>query len=86
MKLLPQTSSGKWAIIFSVIFIVLIFTKINGFLPMPTFSVAALGLIGFILGIRAIFNKKDKAILNYLPVLVGLVIILWTAAELIFPH
>ena len=86
MRPLPKTRSGKWALWLCVAFIILITVKIIGFLPLPTFAVAALGLAGFIMGIVAIFKNKDRAILTFLAILVGLVIMLWTALEFIFPH
>ena len=55
-------------------------------MPLPTFAIAAFGIAGFILAIIAIFKNKDKSILNFLPLLVGLIILLWIAAEVIYPH
>jgi len=88
LNLLPKTTSGKWSVGISIVFIILICMKILNIIsiPIPTFAIAALGLIGFILSIIAIFKNKDRAILNFLPILVGLLIILWTIAEFIFPH
>ncbi len=86
MKILPKTPSGKWALGLSLAFIVLMAVKIIGFLPLPTFGIAALGLAGFIFGIVAVFKNRDRALLIVIPVLAGIVIVLWTAAELIFPH
>ncbi len=83
---LPKTTLGKWALGLSIAFIILIWWKIQGSMPIPTFAIAAIGLAGFTVVIIAIFRNKDKAILNLLPLLVGLVILLWIAAELLFPH
>ncbi len=86
MKLLPKTHTGRWAFGLSVAFIVLISIKIIAFLPLPTFAIAALGLVGFTIGIVAIMKNKDRAILTFVAILVGLVIMLWTILEFIFPH
>ena len=86
LSLLPKTTLGKLAVGFSIVFIILIFVKIQNSLPVPTFAIAALGLVGFTIGIVAIFKNKDRAILNFIAIIVGVVIILWTAAELMFPH
>lgn len=86
MKLLPVTTSGRWSLGLSLAFIVLIAIKIIAFLPLPTFAIALLGLAGFIVGIVAILIKKDRAILNFVAILVGLVIILWLVGEIIYPH
>jgi membrane associated rhomboid family serine protease len=88
MKILPKTTLGKWAVGLSIAFIILIGMKIADYIhfPLPTFAIAALGIIGLIIGLLAVFRNKDRAILNFLPILVGVVILLWTAAETIFPH
>lgn len=82
----PETNSGKWALGISIAFIVLITLKIMGSMPLPTFGIAAIGLVGFLVGVFAIIKNKDRSILTFIPILVGLVIILWTAGELLFPH
>jgi len=82
----PTTRSGKWAVVLSLAFIILISLKIMGTMPLPTFAIAAIGLLGFLIAIFAFFNSKERSILIYLSILVGLVIIFWTAAELLFPH
>ena len=85
---LPKSTIGKWALGLSIFFIILICLKMQNSisLPLPTFAIAGIGLAGFTVAIIAIFRNKDKAILNFLPILVGLIIILWIAAELLFPH
>jgi hypothetical protein len=86
LTILPKTTLSKSSVIISVVFIILIWTKIQFSIHVPTFAIGALGLIGFIVSIIAIFKNKDRSVLIFLPVLVGLIIILWTAAEFIFPH
>jgi hypothetical protein len=90
MKLvfLPKTTPGKWSVGLSLAFIFLIGLKIAGFIPipLPTPFIALLGIAGLIVSLAAIFRNKDRSILTFLPVLVGLVILLWIAAEMIFPH
>ncbi|HOJ11273.1 MAG TPA: hypothetical protein PK733_11860 [Clostridiales bacterium] len=85
ITLVPKTALGKWSVILSIAFIVFIALKTQSFFPLPSFSIAALGLAGFVVGIIAII-KKDRALLFFIPILVGLVIILWIAGELIYPH
>ena len=88
MKILPKTTLGKWAVGLSIAFIVLIGMKIANYFhfPLPTPAIAILGIIGLIIGLLAVFRNKDRAILYFLPILVGVVILLWIAAEIIFPH
>jgi hypothetical protein len=82
----PGTRSGKWSVVISLAFIVLISLKMNGTMPLPTFAIAAIGLIGFIVAVFAFFSSKERSALIYLSILVGLVIIFWIAAEFLFPH
>lgn len=82
----PKTNAGKWAIGLSLAFIILISFKMMGRMPLPTFGIAAIGLLGFLVGIYAVIKNKERSILTFIPILVGLVIIFWTAAELLFPH
>ncbi len=86
LNVIPKTTLGKWSVGLSILFIILIWIKIQFSLRVPTFAIATLGLIGFIISIIAIFKNKDRSILVILPILVGIVIILWTAGELVFPH
>ena len=86
MRLLPTTKLGKWALWLSVAFIILITIKIVLWLPLPTFVLAALGIAGFIVGMIAIIKDKDRAVLIFVSILVGILIILWTVLEFVFPH
>ncbi|MDD4876960.1 MAG: hypothetical protein PHQ86_07540 [Dehalococcoidales bacterium] len=90
MKILPKTTLGKWAIGLSIAFIFLIGMKIAHYfhfpLPIPTPAIAVLGIVGLVIGLLAVFRNKDRAILNFLPLIVGVIILLWAAAEIIFPH
>jgi len=83
---LPKTTPAKWSVGFGIVFTILICLKLLGAMPLPTFSIAALGLAGFVLALLAFFRKKDRSVLGLLPILAGVVILLWTAAELLFPH
>jgi hypothetical protein len=91
MQLYSKTTAGKWAAILTLLFIVLMAIKLSALamlirLPLPTPILAIIGVIGFLLGIISIVKNKDRSILTLLAILIGLLIILWTAAEIIFPH
>ena len=86
LRAFPKSLSGKWSIGLSIVFIILILAKIQYSIRVPTFAITTLGLTGFLIGIIAIFKNKDRTILNFLPILVGLLILIWIAAELIFQH
>lgn len=84
--ILPKSILGKVSVGLCILFIILIWLKIQISIHMPTFAIVPFGIAGFLISIVAIFKSKDKAILNFLPILVGFVIILWIGAEIIFPH
>jgi type IV secretory pathway VirB3-like protein len=87
MKLLPITGMGKWSAGLSVAFLVLTGMRLGGlFVPVPSMILAAMGLVGFFLGLYAIIKKKDRAMLTALSVLAGCLIIFMISAELIYPH
>ncbi|AHM57944.1 hypothetical protein EAL2_808p04400 (plasmid) [Peptoclostridium acidaminophilum DSM 3953] len=86
MPITPKSRAGKWAAEFSIVFIILMSLKIMRELPIPTFLIAFLGFAGFINGLIAIIRNKDRALLTLLSIPVGLVIIIWSALEMMFPH
>lgn len=86
ITLLPKNILGKWSMGLSIAFIILIFLKMRGLIPIMTFLIAALGLVGFITSIVSIIKNKDRSLLIFLPILVGLIIIFWIAGEVIYPH
>lgn len=86
-----KTTAGKWASVLTLIFIVLMSLKlltleISIRIPLPTPFIAGLGLIGFIMGIVSFVKNKDRSLLTLLSILIGLLIIFWTAAEIVFSH
>lgn len=86
IPILPKSRLGKWAVGLSIAFIIFIWMKMGGINPLPTFFIAALGLAGFFSSITAVIKNKDKAIGALLPILVGLVIIMWIVGEIMYPH
>ena len=91
MQLYSKTTVGKWAAILTLLFIALMAIKLSALamlirLPLPTPILAVIGVIGFILGIISIVKNKDRTILTLLAILIGILIILWTAAEIAYPH
>jgi len=90
-QLFSKTTTGKWAAILTLLFIVLMSLKLSTLamlirLPLPTPFIAVLGVIGFIMGIISIVKNKDRALLTLLSIPIGLLIICWTIAEIAVPH
>lgn len=86
VTLWPKSDLGKWSARLSIAFIILISLKIMNAAPMPTFTIAILGLVGFFMGIVAMIKNKERSIPIFLSIVVGLLIIFWTVAEFIYPH
>lgn len=89
--ILSKTKTGKWASLLTLLFIILMAIKVSALasiirLPLPTPAIALFGIIGFILGAISIFKNKDRSLLVLLSLAIGLLIILWVAAEIAFPH
>ena len=90
IHLWPKKTAGKWAAILTLFFIVFMSIKLGGAmfirLPLPTPALAVIGFAGFVMGVISIIKNKDRAILTLLSIPIGLLIIIWTVAEIIFPH
>ncbi len=87
IRILPKSLFGRCAATLSAIFIIAMALKISQLvrLPIPSYAIAAVGLAGLAAAIAALV-KKDRSLLVFLSLLVGLVILIWIAAEFIFPH
>lgn len=90
MKLvwLPKDSAGKWSVVLSVLFVLLMWLKFFALvrLPLPSPAIALLSIAALILGLISIFLHRARAILLVIPMLLGLLVVVWTAGELIYPH
>lgn len=89
IQIWSKTKIGKWASILTLLFIVLMGLKalnIGIRLPLPSPIIAVLGVIGFALGVISFFKNKDRSLFVLLSLPVGLLIIFWVAAEIVFPH
>lgn len=91
IQLCSNTTTGKWAAILTLLFIVLMLLKLSTLamlirLPLPTPLIAVIGVAGFIVGVVSIIKNKDRALLTLLSIPVGLLIIFWTIAEIAVPH
>lgn len=91
IQIWSKTKIGKWSSIFTLLFIVLMALKLSPLanmirLPLPSPIIAALGVIGFVLGIISILKNKDRSLFVLLSIPVGLLIIIWVTLEIVFPH
>lgn len=91
IQLWPKKTAGKWAATLTLFFIASMSIKLLGSamfirLPLPTPFLAVIGVAGFVMGVISIVKNKDRAFLTLLSIPVGLLIIFWTAAEIVVPH
>jgi len=86
MKFQPATKMGYWAIGLEIAFLLLMVAKFSRLgLPLPSFGIFGLGIAGFIVAVIALF-RKDRALTVWLALVIGLLPVLWTAGELLWPH
>ncbi len=87
IKLCSTAKVGKYAACSTLLFIILMILKFFTYsIPLPTPVIAGLGVLGFILGAISMIKSKDRSLLTLLSIAIGLLVILWVAAEILFPH
>ena len=87
MGLWPKAKAGKYAVCFTLLFSILMILKFFTYsIPLPTPVIAGVGVLSFIFGTISTIKNKDRSPLTLLSVMVGLLVILWVAGEIIFPH
>ena len=87
IRLWPKAKAGKYAAYLTLLFIILMILKFFTYsIPLPTPVIAGLGVLGFILGAISMIKSKDRSLLTLLSIAIGLLVILWVAAEILFPH
>jgi len=91
LKIWPSPKLGQTAAVLTLLFIILMLLKMGAFsvyisLPVPSPLIAIFGVVGLVFGLLSIYLNKDKAILTWLSIPVGLIIFFWIGAEIMFPH
>lgn len=87
IKLWSKAKVGKYAACFTLLFIILMILKFLTYsIPLPTPVIAGLGVLGFIFGAISMIKNKDRSLLTLLSIIIGLLVILWVAGEMFFPH
>lgn len=82
IQICSKTKVGKYAIISTLVFILLMILKFFTYsISFPVPAIAALGLAGFILGAVSMIKNRDRSLFTVFSVLVGLLIILWITGE-----
>lgn len=91
IKFWPTPKLGQAAAVLTLLFIILMLLKMGALgihiiLPVPSPLIAILAVVGLVLGLLSIYLKKDKAILTWLSIPIGLLVFFWIGAEIMFPH
>ena len=87
IKILPESSVGRWSIFLSATLIILVLMALYANIILPLiddYTIYPLSFVCLILGLIAIL-KKDKAILLFLPIFLGLLCIAWILFQIIYP-
>jgi len=84
VEFLPKTSAGNWSIAFSVVFVVLAILCRYISIPLViVYFAEPISIACLIFGMAAII-KKDKAILIFLPIIIGLYGVVWAFFQIIY--
>jgi len=97
----PKTRLGRWSvwlivafIVFFAIFFLFVASGQRGgatffsnlFLAVPVVIAAISGISAFFTGIIGVIKDRERSVLVYLAILIGLIVLLYCLAEIIFPH
>lgn len=98
---MPRTRLGKWStwlivafVVFYAIFYLFVASGQRGgatffsnlYLAVPVVIAAISGIAAFFTGIIGVIKSRERAILVYLAILIGLLVLLFCLAEILFPH
>ena len=100
MKLhfIPKTHLGQWSIwlitVFIVLFIIIVASGQRGgatffsnlALSIPMVIAGITGLLAFFTGIIGIIKSKERSVLVFSSIIIGLFILVFVSAEILFPH
>jgi len=101
LHFMPKTTLGKWSVALIVAFIVLLvsfqFLVALGqrggetffsalVLTVPILIAGISGVSAFITGLIGVIRSRERSVIVYLAVAIGLLVLLWGLAEIIFPH
>lgn len=70
----------------TLLFLILITLKMWIGIPVMTFTIFGIGYLGLLDTLYVRYRLKEKGKLDYLSFGIGALIILWTIAEVVWPH
>lgn len=102
MNIMPRTKLGKWSVVLAAVFVILMlffFSMIHLFgqrggetffsnllLTIPVLIAFGSAVASCIVGIISFIAVRERAILVFVSVLVGLLVTIYGVMELAFPH
>ncbi|MGB8707594.1 MAG: hypothetical protein WCD72_06590 [Dehalococcoidia bacterium] len=101
INVLPKTSWGKWSvgliaafILFFALFLILVASGQRGgetffsnlWLTVPMLLAGTCGVAAFVTGLISVIKSKERSILVYLAILIGLYILVFCLGEVLVPH
>lgn len=82
----PAEPLGRWGLGLMVAFAALLALKAGGSMPLPTFVIFEVGIIGAILGVVSVTRGERSPVLVMLGGLIVTFLLFWLAGALLFPH
>ncbi len=101
VSILPKTPLGKWStgliiafIVFIVVFQLLVVSGQRGgktfssnlVLTIPILLAGTSGVFAFLTGLIGVIRNRERSILVFLAMLIGLFVLFFCLGEVIFPH
>lgn len=102
MKIIPKTKLGKWSVVLIALFVLMIllfFAMIhlfgqrggetffsNPMLTVPFLIAFGSAAVSCIVGIISFITARERALLVFISVIVGLIVTIYGVMELVFPH
>lgn len=70
----------------TIFFVILLILKMTMQIPVMTFVIFGIGFLGLADTLYVRYRLKEKNNLDYITFVIGALMIIWTLAELLFPH
>jgi hypothetical protein len=98
---LPETRAGKlsaWLIVGFILLLALFFVLVaagqrggegffdNLLLTVPMLIAGTCAIVSLVVGIVGVVKSRERSVIVYVAMLIGLLVLFWVIAELAFPH
>lgn len=83
---MPVMKRSYYGLLCTILAVLLLILKITRIFPMMTFTIFGIGFLGLADTLYVRFRLKEKNPLDWISFGVGGLMLIWTIAELVFPH